>query len=264
VLRRHPRVLVLWDEIYEHIWFTAEAPVHLLHVAPDLRERTLLVNGASKTYAMTGWRIGWGAGPKALIDAMVVIQSQASSGPNSMGQAAVAAALVSADQSFVTESRAAYARRAAFVSHAINAIPGLALLHPKAPSSPTSIAARSSAAVGPTASDRLRQRRGRLAARSRRRGRGGWRGLWPVAVLPHLDRRQRCGAGRRGAAHRPRRCARCIGPSRGGAGRMSEGILPGLVAALKPLGLNYAFALDVSERRPHLCAAWASRSSCAC
>jgi aspartate aminotransferase len=105
VLRRHPRVLVLWDEIYEHIWFTAEAPVHLLQVAPDLRERTLLVNGASKTYAMTGWRIGWGAGPKALVDAMVVIQSQASSGPNSIGQAAVASALVSADQSFVTESR---------------------------------------------------------------------------------------------------------------------------------------------------------------
>ena len=131
VLRRHPRVLVLWDEIYEHIWFTAEAPVHLLHVAPDLRERTLLVNGASKTYAMTGWRIGWGAGPKALIDAMVVIQSQASSGPNSIGQAAVAAALVSADQSFVSESRAVYARRAAFVSNAINAIPGLVLLAPE-------------------------------------------------------------------------------------------------------------------------------------
>jgi len=131
VLRRHPRVLVLWDEIYEHIWFTAEAPVHLLHVAPDLRERTLLVNGASKTYAMTGWRIGWGAGPRALIDAMVVIQSQASSGPNSIGQAAVASALDASDQSFVTASRAAYAKRAAFVSRALNAIPGISLLAPE-------------------------------------------------------------------------------------------------------------------------------------
>ena len=131
MLRRHPRVLVLWDEIYEHIWFTAEAPVHWLHVAPDLRERTLLVNGASKTYAMTGWRIGWGAGPKALIDAMVVIQSQASSGPNSIGQAALASALAAADQSFVAESRAAYARRAALVTNAINAIPGLSLLAPE-------------------------------------------------------------------------------------------------------------------------------------
>nr|WP_315233881.1 aminotransferase class I/II-fold pyridoxal phosphate-dependent enzyme [uncultured Albidiferax sp.] len=131
VLRRHPQVLVLWDEIYEHIWFTSEAPVHLLHVAPDLRERTLLVNGASKTYAMTGWRIGWGAGPQALIDAMVVIQSQASSGPNSIGQAAVASALDAADQSFVSESRAVYARRAAFVSDALNAIPGISLLAPE-------------------------------------------------------------------------------------------------------------------------------------
>ena len=131
VLRRHPRVLVLWDEIYEHIWFTAEAPVHLLHVAPDLRERTLLVNGASKTYAMTGWRIGWGAGPRALIDAMVVIQSQASSGPNSIGQAAVTSALDASDQSFVTASRAAYAKRAAFVSRALNAIPGISLLAPE-------------------------------------------------------------------------------------------------------------------------------------
>ncbi len=131
VLRQHPRVLVLWDEIYEHIWFTPEAPVHLLHVAPDLRERTLLVNGASKTYAMTGWRIGWGAGPAALIEAMVVIQSQASSGPNSIGQAATAAALNSPDQSFVNEARVAYARRATLVSEGLNAIPGLALLAPE-------------------------------------------------------------------------------------------------------------------------------------
>ena len=131
VLRRHPRVLVLWDEIYEHIWFAAEAPVHVLQVAPDLRERTLLVNGASKTYAMTGWRIGWGAGPQALIDAMVVVQSQVSSAPNSIGQAALASALEASDQSFVTESRAAYAKRAAFVSAALNRIEGISLLAPE-------------------------------------------------------------------------------------------------------------------------------------
>jgi aspartate aminotransferase len=130
VLRRHPRVLVLWDEIYEHIWFGDTAPAHLLHVAPDLRERTLLVNGASKTYAMTGWRIGWGAGPEALIRAMVVIQSQVSSGPNSIGQAATDAALRSPDQGFVAEARAAYARRAARVSRALNTVPGLSVLPP--------------------------------------------------------------------------------------------------------------------------------------
>ncbi|MPS93274.1 aminotransferase class I/II-fold pyridoxal phosphate-dependent enzyme [Comamonas sp.] len=127
VLRRHPKVLVLLDELYEHIWFTAEAPEHWLHVAPDFRERTLLVNGASKTYAMTGWRIGWGAGPSALIQAMVIIQSQASSGPNSVGQAALTAALESPDQSFVSAARHAYARRAAAVVTGLSAVPGLAL-----------------------------------------------------------------------------------------------------------------------------------------
>ena len=127
VLRRHPQVLILLDELYEHIWFTPKAPVHWLHVAPDFRERTLLVNGASKTYAMTGWRIGWGAGPSALIQAMVVIQSQASSGPNSVGQSAVTAALESSNQSFVTAARHAYARRAAAVVAGLSEVPGLAL-----------------------------------------------------------------------------------------------------------------------------------------
>lgn len=130
VLRRHPQVLVLLDELYEHIWFTPDAPAHWLHVAPDFKDRTLLVNGASKTYAMTGWRIGWGAGPAALVQAMVVIQSQASSGPNSVAQAAVTAALNSADQSFVAQARGAYARRARRVTEAINAVPGLSLLPP--------------------------------------------------------------------------------------------------------------------------------------
>lgn len=130
VLRRHPQVLVLLDELYEHIWFTPEAPAHWLAVAPDLKERTLLVHGVSKTYAMTGWRIGWGAGPAALVQAMAVIQSQASSGPNSVGQAAAAAALESPDQSFVQTARAAYARRARGVTEAINAVPGLRLLPP--------------------------------------------------------------------------------------------------------------------------------------
>jgi aspartate aminotransferase len=128
VLRRHPHVWILLDELYEHIWFTPEAPMHWLHVAPDLRARTLLVNGASKTYAMTGWRIGWGTGPAALVEAMTAIQSQVSSGSNSIAQAAVAAALDAADQSFVVQARAAYARRAALVTRAVNAIDGLSVL----------------------------------------------------------------------------------------------------------------------------------------
>ena len=131
VLRRHPQVLVLLDELYEHIWFTPEAPPHWLTLAPDLKPRTLLVNGASKTYAMTGWRIGYGVGPAPLIAAMTVVQSQVSSGANAIAQAAVAAALDAVDQSFVAQARAAYARRAAFVAAAVGAIPGLAVRAPQ-------------------------------------------------------------------------------------------------------------------------------------
>lgn len=130
VMRRHPHVLVLVDEIYDQIRFAA-APPHWLHVAPDLRARTLLVNGASKTYAMTGWRIGWGIAPQALVQAMTAIQSQVSSGASAIGQAAVAAALDAADQTFVQRAREAYAHRAAQVGHAIGAIPGLRLLPPQ-------------------------------------------------------------------------------------------------------------------------------------
>lgn len=130
VLRRHPHVLVLVDEIYEQIRFGA-APPHWLHVAPDLRARTLLVNGASKTYAMTGWRIGWGIAPTELVQAMTAIQSQVSSGASAIGQAAVAAALDAADQTFVQEARVAYACRAALVTEAIPSIPGLRLLPPQ-------------------------------------------------------------------------------------------------------------------------------------
>jgi len=131
VLSRHPQVMVLLDEIYEHIWFTPEEPAHLLHLAPALAPRTLLINGASKTYAMTGWRIGYGLGPQWLIEAMTVIQSQASSGPNSIAQAAVRAALDSTDQAFVAQARRAYAERAAFVHRAVNAVEGLSLRQPQ-------------------------------------------------------------------------------------------------------------------------------------
>ncbi|MGO4304112.1 aminotransferase class I/II-fold pyridoxal phosphate-dependent enzyme [Cupriavidus sp. RAF12] len=130
VLRRHPQVLVLLDEIYDQIRFVA-ATLHWLHLAPDLRARTLIVNGASKTYAMTGSRIGWGIAPVELVQAMTAIQSQVSSGANAIGQAATAAALHANDQNFVHVAREAYARRAAFAVEAINAIPGLRLLPPQ-------------------------------------------------------------------------------------------------------------------------------------
>ena len=131
VLRQHPQVWILLDELYEHIWFTEQEPAHWLHVAPDLKERTLLVNGASKTYAMTGWRIGWGAAPAELIHAMTAVQSQTTSGPNAIAQAAVLAALEAKDQSFVSTARSVYARRAKAVTRGFDSIEGLQLLPPQ-------------------------------------------------------------------------------------------------------------------------------------
>ena len=129
VLRRHPHVLVLLDEIYDQIRFVPPAR-HWLALAPDLRGRSLILNGASKTYAMTGWRIGWGIAPAELLQAMTAIQSQISSGANSIGQAATAAALQANDRTFVEHAHDAYARRAALTVAAINKIPGLRLLPP--------------------------------------------------------------------------------------------------------------------------------------
>ncbi|WP_277966601.1 aminotransferase class I/II-fold pyridoxal phosphate-dependent enzyme [Pantoea trifolii] len=110
VLRDHPDVLIMLDELYEHILFDGREHVSLLHVAPDLAERILLVGGVSKTYAMTGWRIGFGAGPKALIDAMVVVQSQNSSGASAISQAAAVAAY-NGGLDFLPPQRMAYQDR---------------------------------------------------------------------------------------------------------------------------------------------------------
>lgn len=93
VLRAAPHVHVMTDHIYARLTFADEAAPHILQVAPDLADRTLVVNGVSKAYAMTGWRIGYGAGPRDLVRAMAVIQSQSTSGASSIGQAAALAAL---------------------------------------------------------------------------------------------------------------------------------------------------------------------------
>jgi aspartate aminotransferase len=129
VLRANSSVLVLLDEVYEHIRFTPEPPPHLLHVAPDLRDRVLVVNGASKTYAMTGWRIGYGGGPAPLIKAMTVVQSQFTSGASSISQAAALAAL-DGDQAFVATAQQAYQERRRIVIDSLSKIPGLSLLPP--------------------------------------------------------------------------------------------------------------------------------------
>jgi len=124
VLLRHPQVLVMTDDIYEHIRFDGQRTPHFLQAAPELRDRTLVVNGVSKTYAMTGWRIGYVAGPRDLVQALDTLLSQSTGNCCSISQAAAAAAL-NGDQSFVGESVAIYKQRRDTTLARINAIPGL-------------------------------------------------------------------------------------------------------------------------------------------
>src|SRR4051812_46516851 len=124
VLLAHEHVLVMTDDIYEHIRFDGAHTPHLLEAAPALRDRVLAVNGVSKTYAMTGWRIGYAAGPADLIEAMNTMLSQSSGNCCSVSQAAATEAL-NGDQSFVTESVAVYRQRRDATLAGINAIPGL-------------------------------------------------------------------------------------------------------------------------------------------
>jgi aspartate aminotransferase len=129
VLKRHPQVLVMTDDIYEHIRFDGQKTPHLLNVAPELRDRTAAVNGVSKTYAMTGWRIGWVAAPRDLIQALDTLLSQSTGNCCSVSQAAAAAAL-EGDQGFVAESVAIYKQRRDRMVAGINGIPGLSCKTP--------------------------------------------------------------------------------------------------------------------------------------
>jgi len=124
VLREHPRLIVISDDIYEHIRWDGGRFATLAAVCPALAERTLVVNGVSKAYAMTGWRIGYAAGPAWLIAAMKTIQSQSTSNPCSVSQAAAAAAL-DGDQGCVASMVAAYRARHDWLVPALNAIPGV-------------------------------------------------------------------------------------------------------------------------------------------
>lgn len=130
VLARHPGVLVMTDDIYEHIRFEGGAAPHLLAAAPELRDRTLAINGVSKTYAMTGWRIGWAAGPRELIRALEVLLSQSAGNACSISQAAAVEAL-SGDQGFVAECVATYRARRDRTVAGLSAIPGLSCRVPE-------------------------------------------------------------------------------------------------------------------------------------
>ena len=130
VLVRHPHVWLLTDDIYETIVYDDSKFVTPLQVEPRLRERTLTVNGVSKAYAMTGWRLGYGAGPSSLIREMTRLQSQSITSPSSISQAAARAALLG-DQSHVLDRTIEFERRRDYVVREINTTPGLTCLIPQ-------------------------------------------------------------------------------------------------------------------------------------
>ncbi len=124
VLLKYPNILVVTDDIYEHILWGQDKFVNILNACPDLYDRTIVVNGVSKAYSMTGWRIGYVGGPEAIIKGMKKIQSQSTSNPSSMAQAAAVAAL-DGDQTYIEESTVIFKERHDFVLKSLQAIDGI-------------------------------------------------------------------------------------------------------------------------------------------
>jgi aspartate aminotransferase len=127
VLKRHPQLLIATDDMYEHILWSEEPFCNILTPCPELYDRTIVLNGVSKAYAMTGWRIGYAGGPAELIKAMKKIQSQSTSNPTSISQVAAQAAL-DGDQSCMQPMLKAFRQRHDFVVEALNRIPGVVCL----------------------------------------------------------------------------------------------------------------------------------------
>ena len=127
VLRKYPDVLVATDDMYEHILWTTEEFNNILTVNPDLYDRTIVLNGVSKAYSMTGWRIGYAAGPQPLIAAMKKIQSQSTSNPTSISQVAAQAAL-EGDQQCVRDMVKVFKQRHDYMVKALNEIDGIECL----------------------------------------------------------------------------------------------------------------------------------------
>ena len=127
VLRRYPHVLIASDDMYEHIAWGSEPFANIANVCPDLLDRTIVLNGVSKAYAMTGWRIGYAAGPAELIKAMAKVQSQSTSNPTSISQVAAEAALRSGT-ALVTPMREAFKARHDWLHGQLAALPGFRCL----------------------------------------------------------------------------------------------------------------------------------------
>jgi len=130
ILKRHPKVWLLADDIYEHLLYDGQPFVTPAQIAPSLRGRTLTVNGVSKAYAMTGWRIGYGAGPAELIAAMATVQSQSTSNPSSISQAAAVEALTG-PQDVLAARRQVFRCRRDLVVEQLEQIDGIACRRPQ-------------------------------------------------------------------------------------------------------------------------------------
>ncbi|MBC8493211.1 MAG: pyridoxal phosphate-dependent aminotransferase [Candidatus Thioglobus sp.] len=124
VLVNHPQVLIITDDIYEHIRWGDEDFINIVMAEPALKDRTIILNGVSKGYAMTGWRIGYAGGPETIIKAMKKIQGQSTSNPCSIAQAAALEAL-NGDQSIIGTMVDAFEERHEFIVNALNAIDGV-------------------------------------------------------------------------------------------------------------------------------------------
>lgn len=127
ILRRHPHVLIATDDMYEHILWSPQPFCNIAMACPDLQERTIVLNGVSKAYAMTGWRIGYCAGPKSLIAAMKNVQSQSTSNPTSIAQVAAEAAL-RGDQTCMAPMLQAFKERHDWLVDRLNRLPGFRCL----------------------------------------------------------------------------------------------------------------------------------------
>jgi aspartate aminotransferase len=129
VLRQHPRIVIATDDMYEHILLDGSKFVNIVNVCPDLYDQTVVMNGVSKAYSMTGWRIGYCGGPQELIEAMENVQSHSTSNPASISQYAAEAAL-NGDQSCIEPMVEAFKERGKFVAEGLNRITGVKCLQP--------------------------------------------------------------------------------------------------------------------------------------
>jgi aspartate aminotransferase len=130
VVRKHDNLHVMTDDIYEYILYDNYKFFTFAQVAPDLKDRTLTVNGVSKSYCMTGWRIGYAAGPEKLIKAMIKIQGQSTSNPSSISQYAAMAG-ISGSKDFLIPCLQAFDERRHYVVNKLNSIPGISCIMPK-------------------------------------------------------------------------------------------------------------------------------------